>query len=490
MEGGFTMRCRFRCDNNKILTLILASVLFISCCCVGLSAESTPASNSTSPLKYLWAKAYYIPPETTTEESGYFSLCEGKNGKIYIGTAAYGRNSYLVEFDPITEEFKIVVDTHKLVGLPLEPTGYAAQSKIHTRNFVGPSGTIYFGSKQGYPTPDEVKTGKIATYRGGYVMTYNPETGEAKNLGMPMPIDDPRIAKHSKSIDANTDIEGEGVIDVTADEKRGLIYVITSEHSYWMLYDMKHPEKGYRLLGPKNEKEMEKRYLLGQSNTLVDRYGRATVITADYHIARYDPRTDKVTLDNLLLDGKPIPELIADQIKKYKYADGFDWRLAADGRTAYLVFLSDLRLFKIDLGGRTGRPVKGFSVGNRIQGKNPDSRGSLCIAKDGSVYSAIRIDNDTGFGRGFLHHLVKYDPRKKQMMDLGVFAVKNPEFFDFAGSSRPHHGFHTLPDGTLTPLHYILSMIVAHDGTIYATVLYPFTLLRVTPEQVQLNSKK
>ena len=101
------------------------------------AARKAPAS-----LKYLWAKAYHIPPETTTEESGYFSLCEGKNGKIYIGTAAYGRNSYLVEFDPSSEKMRVVLDTHKLVGLPLEPTGYAAQSKIHTRNFVGPSGKI------------------------------------------------------------------------------------------------------------------------------------------------------------------------------------------------------------------------------------------------------------------------------------------------------------------------------------------------------------
>ena len=92
-------------------------------------ARQGPAS-----LKYLWAKAYYIPPETTTEESGYFSLCEGKNGRIYVGSAAYGRNSYLVEFDPATEKMRVVLDTHKLVGLPLTPTGYAAQSKIHTRN--------------------------------------------------------------------------------------------------------------------------------------------------------------------------------------------------------------------------------------------------------------------------------------------------------------------------------------------------------------------
>src|SRR4029079_19314557 len=105
------------------------------------AADPPPAKQPPAGLKYVSATAYSIPPETTTEESGYFSLCEGKDGKIYIGTAAYGRNSYLVEFDPKTEKMRIVLDTHKLVVLPTEPTGYAAQSKIHTRNFVGPSGT-------------------------------------------------------------------------------------------------------------------------------------------------------------------------------------------------------------------------------------------------------------------------------------------------------------------------------------------------------------
>src|SRR2546423_935832 len=139
-----------------------------------------------APFTYVQAKAFHIPPETTTEESGYFSLCEGRNGKVYVGTAAYGRNSYLVEFDPASEKMRIVLDTHKLVGLPLKPTGYAAQSKLHTRNFVGPSGKIYVGSKQGYPTAAEreaLKRGeKIPTYRGGYVMVYDPATDKTENL--------------------------------------------------------------------------------------------------------------------------------------------------------------------------------------------------------------------------------------------------------------------------------------------------------------------
>jgi hypothetical protein len=447
--------------NKQAFLWAIAGAAFLAGPVTVRSAE--PASKPAA-LKYLPAKAYHIPPETTTEESGYFALCEGKDGKVYIGTAAYGRNSYLVEFDPATEKMRIVLDTHKLVGLPLEPTGYAAQSKIHTRNFVGPSGTIYVGSKQGYPTAEEKKSGKIATYRGGFVMTYDPATGKAVNLGMPMSLDDKRQPPGAR--------EGEGVIDVVADEERGLIYVITCEHQHWMLFDTKQPEKGYRALGP---------ILRDQPNTLIDRQGRAAAITQDYQLARYDPATDKVTVDPLLVDGKPFREVVGPM------AIHPDWRLAADGRTAYLQLLNDLRLFQIDLGEAAGKPVVARSLGNRIGGKHPDSRGSISIAADGRVYSAIRIDNETGFGTGYLHHLVRYDPRDKQMTDLGVITVQNPAFFDFKGpqaknpdgSLRPRHGFHTLPDGTLTPLHVIMGMIVARDGTIYATTIYPYTLLRI-----------
>lgn len=429
-------------------------------CCGQLWSQQTP------PFAYVSAKAFHIPPETTTEESGYFSLCEGRNGKIYVGTAAYGRNSYLVEFDPTSEKLRIVLDTHKLVGLPLTATGYAAQSKLHTRNYVGPSGKIYVGSKQGYPTAAEreaLKRGEqIPTYRGGYVMVYDPATDTAENLGMPMPLDDQQVAAGKK--------EGQGVIDVTADEPRGLIYVITCEEQHWMLYDMK--TRKYRELGP---------ILRDQPNTIVDAQGRGTAITADYKVARYDPATDKVSVDPLLVDGQPFADFIGE--KKVHP----DWRITPDGKTAYLQLLNDLRMFRVDLTSAAGQPVVAANLGNRIEGEHPDSRGSISIGPDGRVYSVVRIDNKTGFGTGYLHHLVRHDPTTRAMADLGVLTVKNPEFFNFAagptknpdGSPRPIHGFHTLPDKTLTPLHVIMGMIVAHDGTIYATTIYPYTLLKL-----------
>ncbi len=47
---------------------------------------------------WLWSTAYAIPKHTTNQGSGYFSIIEGHNGRLYIGTAKYGENSYLVEF--------------------------------------------------------------------------------------------------------------------------------------------------------------------------------------------------------------------------------------------------------------------------------------------------------------------------------------------------------------------------------------------------------
>ncbi|MFN7735225.1 MAG: hypothetical protein ACK52S_15535 [Pirellula sp.] len=452
-------------ERSRYIRALLISCI-LSCFASAQESGVTSVSPSRSPFAYVPSKAFHIPPETTTEESGYFSLCEGHNGKIYIGTAAYGRNAYLVEFDPETERMRIVLDTHKLVGLPLTATGYAAQSKLHTRNFVGPSGKIYVGSKQGYASPAEKKeleAGRsIPEYLGGYVMIYDPQSDRSESLGMPMALTPERRALGKK--------EGEGVIDVTADEGRGLVYVITCEEQHWMLYDV--ATKKYRDLGV---------VLKDQPNTLIDALGRGTAITEKYEIARYDPATGSVTVSPLTVGSKPFAEYIGPGRVHP------DWRLATDGKTAYLQLLNDLRMFRVDLSGDPKDPVIAEDLGNRIDGENPDSRGSISIGPDGKVYSVIRVDNKTGFGTGYLHHLICYDPSVKAMKDLGVITVGNPDFFDFSkgpgknedGSPRPTHGFHQLPDGTLTPLHVVLAMIVTRDGTVYATTLYPFTLMKL-----------
>lgn len=232
-----------------MLLVCLAAVL-------GTAAVHAGTNQASPPFSYIWGRAYHVLPETHNEESGYFSLCEGLNGKIYIGTAKYGENAFLVEFDPKTERQRIVIDTHELCGLTA--TGYAAQAKIHTRNFVAPSGKIYLGSKQGYRQGPDDK----GAYPGGYLMTYDPASDKAENLGMPYP--------------------GQGVIDVAADEARGLIYVVTCEDQHWMLFDVRAGQ--YRELGP---------LLASYATTLLDSKGRANAITREFQLAQYDPASNR-----------------------------------------------------------------------------------------------------------------------------------------------------------------------------------------------------
>jgi hypothetical protein len=395
------------------------------------------------PFTYVWATAHHVLPGTHTDESGYFSLCEGQNGKIYVGTAAYGFNAYLVEFDPKTGKQRIVVDVNRVCGLttPAKPT-FAAQAKIHTRNFVAPSGKIYVGSKQGY----EFKGEKVE-YPGGYVMVYDPATDRTENLGMPF--------------------KGEGVNDVTADEKAGLVYVVTCEDHHWMILDLK--TKQYREPDPNLR-------LTPYAQTLIDHHGRAVVVTREFKLARFDPKTRKLDVLDFASDGKPIGTP-ADKLGPAC------WAITPDAKTAYLIRMSDSRLFRIDLAA-DGKTIPVADLGRMIEGKNFDSRGSLIVGHDKRVYALMRIDNETRFGTGYLHHLVSHDPATGQMRDHGVLGVKNPDWFDFSpgkdGKPKPwSHGFHQLPDGTYTPLHVHMALIQARDGTLYATSIYPFTLLRI-----------
>jgi hypothetical protein len=413
--------------------LRILSVLILAACSLFAQAPAR------APFQYVWGTAYHVLPGTHNNESGYFSLCEGLDGTIYIGTAKYNENAYLVAFDPWKETQRVVIDTNRVCGLTAK--GYAAQSKIHTRNFVGQSGKIYVGSKQGYRSE-----GDTSEYPGGYVMSYDPRTGVAENLGMPYPT--------------------QGVIDVVANEKRKLLYVVTCEDQHWMLGDIE--TRKYRELGP---------ILMPYATTLIDREGRAHAITRDFQIATHDPVSDTVIVRDIVVGRKKFARPGGTG-----YAIGC-WALAPDGKTAYMTMISYPDLYAIDLSSK-GKFVKAINCGKMIDGKNPDSRGSLCIHPDGKVYALWRVDNTTGFGSGYLHHLVRYDPKKRKMEDLGVIAVKNPDFFNFKpgpdGKVPPwSHGYHTLPDGTLTPLYVHMAMIATYDGTLYATFLAPFTLFRI-----------
>ncbi|MFL5244121.1 MAG: hypothetical protein ACJ8FY_18610 [Gemmataceae bacterium] len=240
----------------------------------------TPAARTEQELaqaKWIKSTAYAVPKETATEGEGYFSIIEGLNGRLFIGTHANAVNSWLVEFDPAAEKMKIVTDAHKAIGKDLK--GFGAQAKIHTRNNVGASGKIYFGTKQGYP--DTTKGEKREDYPGGYPMVYDPKTGETKVYPIPVPH--------------------EGINSITPDESRGVAYISTcsdgrpgpSENSHFLILDLKTGT--YRNL-------IDTKHVYGF--IVVDYLGRAYHPMLGGGILRYDPKTDAVETLKQTIDGQ------------------------------------------------------------------------------------------------------------------------------------------------------------------------------------------
>jgi sugar lactone lactonase YvrE len=397
--------------------------------------------------KWLLGHAYKIPSEYTNQESGYFSIVEGKNGRLYIGAAKYGVDAYLIEFDPKAGAMKMVLDVHQVIGS--DAKGFAAQAKIHTRNNVGASGKIYVGSKQGYPEKGE----KRGDYPGGYVLTYDPKSGKSEHFG---------IAR-----------AGDGVISVTPDEARGVAYVSTCsddrpiDHTHFLILDL--AKKTYRDLD-----DLEHAYAF----IVLDLKGRPYHPVRGGRIARYDPVADKLEKLSVTVDDKPAPEAVTK--------DGaiLNWEVSPDRKRLYAVEMSTNALYSFDLTA-AGDKVPGVSHGELLAGAKKTDCRAMCVGPDGRVWAAV---TQQGTPDGAVLHLVSYRPGDKAPRDHGPVGIANPDYTPFTdkdGKPLPwHHTVRKAKDGTLTPWQP-MGVCAAADGSVYLTTIAPFTLLKFTAEQMK-----
>jgi hypothetical protein len=418
----------------------------LACLLIGLGLSTTRAADPEH--KWLPVTAHVIPKYTATEGEGYFSIIEGLNGRLYIGTHANGVNSWLVEFDPKTREMKVVVDAHKEIGTTAK--GFASQAKIHTRNNTGASGKIYFGTKQGYPSKEE----KREDYPGGYPMVYDPATGKTKVYPIPVPH--------------------EGINSITPDEEQGVAYISTcsdhrpgpGENANFLVLDLKTG---------KYKKLIDTQHIYGF--IVVDHEHRAYHPMLGGDIVRYDPKTDKLERLKQTIDGKPpTPEShLAD-------AGGhpINWDITPDGKTLYCVPMSTNQLYVYDLK-QKGDTLAGRSLGELLPGvKNIDCR-ALCAGPKGEAWAAVTTpDKEIGQRQ----HLIGYRPGDKAPRDHGVVSVTNPDFTEFTkdGTLLPFHaGFFKTKDGRMTTKYVVLGVCQARSGDVYTLALHPYSVLQVKP---------
>ncbi len=407
-------------------------------------AQEDPPADS-----WLWSTAYLIPEETTSEQSGYFSIVEGLNHRLYVGTAKYRHNAYLVEFDPATHGMQVVVDAQKEIGT--QATGFAAQAKIHTRNNVGPSGKIYFGTKQGYPAEGESRS----DYRGGYPMVFDPASGKTRVYDIP--------------------VAEQGIISVTPDESRGVAYVSTTSDSrpldstHFLILDLASGK--YRDL-----LDCQHMYAF----IVLDHLGRAYHPIAGGDIARYDPRTDRLERLKHSIDGAPPTKesLLADP-----ETHPINWEVSPDCRTLYAVAMSGNSLYAYDLAAE-GPVLAGRNLGPLAAGAKATDCRALCVGPDGTVWAGINV------ARTGMHdrlHLISYRAGDAAPYDHGPIAIRNPDYTQFTGPDgqplKYHHGVEKLAGGTLAPRYVIMGICAASDGVVYVTTLYPFTLHALRPQR-------
>jgi hypothetical protein len=397
------------------------------------------------------ATAHAVPKETAPEGEGYFSIIEGKNGKLYVGTHANAVNAWLVEFDPAAKKMKVVVDVHKAIGKDLK--GFAAQAKIHTRNNVGASGKVYFGTKQGYPAQGE----KREDYPGGYPMVYDPATGRTKVYPIPVPH--------------------QGINSITPDESRGVAYVSTcsdgrpgpGENSIFLTLNLKTGK--YREL-------IDTQHPYGF--IVLDHLGRAYHPLLGGEIARYDPRADKLDKLKQTINGRPpAPELhLADRPRGHP----LNWDVSPDGKTLYCVPMSTNRLFAYDLTA-AGDTLGGRDLGPLVPAATDTDCRAMCVGPKGDVWASVTVSSPYPGVR--LNYLVRYTPGDAAPHDLGPVAIKNPDytpFTDKAGKPLPFHGgtFKT-PDGVITSRHVTLGICQTRAGGVYVLMLQPYTVLEIAP---------
>ena len=400
---------------------------------------------------WLWSTAHEIPKETTSEGSGYFSIVEGHNGRLYIGTAKYGHNAFLVEFDPTTDEMRTVLDAHHEIGT--DATGFAAQAKFHTRNNVGASGRIYLGTKQGYPQEGEERS----DYLGGYPMVYDPETGETRVYPIPVPH--------------------HGIISVTPDESRGIAYISTCddarpiESSHFMILDLE--DGTYRDL-------LDTQHMY--AFIVVDAEGRAYHPLLGGEIARYDPDADRLDRLSMLVDGAPPTE---DSLLAKPESHPINWDISPDRKTLYAVAMSGNQLYSFDLTGND-ETLNGRSLGPLIPGAEKTDCRAMCVAPDGGIWAGVAA---TFSGEGQFLHLMSYRPGDEAPVDHGPIAISNPDYTEFTDEDgetmKWHHGVHRPFDpGPLLPRYVVMGICATTEGRVYVTTLYPFTLHELRIPQV------
>ena len=154
--------------------------------------------------------------------SGYTAIQIDNDGKVYVGTAYYGKNAQLVQLDPETAAWRSIFRSDELTkqyGRGQVP------GKIHTKLRLGADGRIYGAMKQGYEQYytiradiGEAPPGLRGSQLTCHFFSYDPATNTTVDLGPGWPQ--------------------EGITSFAIDTERGYLYGCSVPGVRFLVYDL------------------------------------------------------------------------------------------------------------------------------------------------------------------------------------------------------------------------------------------------------------
>lgn len=386
----------------------------------------------------------------------YNGISAASDGKIYyvLCSQAIDKGGQMYSFDPKTSTIEHLGDLTEACGEKDLKT--IVQGKSHVR-FVESKGKLYFATHLGYYSiVDGMETTGIPTagykpYPGGHLLSYDMKTKKFENLA---------IAPHQ-----------EGIITMSMDTVRGLIYGLTWPTAYFFRFGLN--KKELKELGPvtgEGEKGKGAAFrTVCRSIAINPEDGTAYLTTSEGTILQCRLGQDKVEP----VEGENLKK---DYFGTYDPASpgsmGYNWRQAIwypAGKMIYAVHGNSGYLFRFDplvsrvevLDRITSEPSRlsgmfdQFSYGYLGFILGPDGR-TLYYLTGGPIYiNGKRVTGKATTAMG----------EAKGMEDLHLIT------YDIPTAKYEDHGAVFYPDGQ-RPL-YVNSIAVGLDGDVY-------TLARIT----------
>lgn len=435
----------------RLKTYFAAAFLFImlfSACRQAVVTEPEPVQTSTPDAKII-ATVYNSGFEHSHDT--YNGLSCASDGRIYyvLCSERIDIAGQMYCLDPATGKIEHLGDLTEMCGE--KDMKVVAQGKSHV-NFREMDGKLYFSTHLGYYSIIDgmEKTGipkdGYGAYRGGHLLAFDMKTRKTEDLG---------IAPHS-----------EGILTMSMDTVRGLIYGLTWPTGYLFRYDV--AKKEIKDLGPFTGKGEEG---MGKDFRVICRSIAVNHEDGTIYLTNAEGQIKKLSLGSDVVETVEGENMVKDYFGTYEVSTAgsmaYNWRqvfwytpekkiYGVHGNSGYL-FRFDPAVPRLEVLERlTSIPSKLTGMGDQF------SYGYLgfTLGPDGqTIYyltgAPIYID-----GKRVLGAATTAKGEAKGLEDLHMIT------YDILTGQYLDHGAIFYPDGD-RPL-YVNSIAVGKDGTVYS----------------------